>query len=111
MDGECPLCRQSQRWAEARDRHDRLRFRDFREAPDEELPLPRGEMEKALRVRRPDGRLVGGFAGWRALMAALPRWRWMARVAGLPPLRWIGPPLYRFISSRRHALPIPMPDE
>jgi len=106
-DGACPLCRASRRWAEPHDSNRRLVFCDLND-PAAVRPAPtRGEgLADALWVRLPGGDVVSGFAGWLAVLRALPRWRFLARVLGLPPVRWAGPPVYRFVARHRHALPI-----
>lgn len=103
-DGDCPLCRGSRDWCESYDSNSGLRFRDFRTAPDEELPVTLGEMENSMWVHDADGCLSSGFEGWRRILAELPRWRWLAVVAGLPPTRWIGRPLYRIIARHRTTI-------
>ncbi|HOC41476.1 MAG TPA: DUF393 domain-containing protein [Thermoanaerobaculales bacterium] len=104
-DGQCPLCRASRDWCTARDPDRRLAFRDIGAAGDAELPVPRAAAEASMWVRDADGTLAGGFAGWRRIMAELPRWRWLARVTGVPPVRWLGPPVYRLIARARRMLP------
>lgn len=110
-DGSCPICTRSRTWSEHRDERGRLRFRNFREASDEELPASRDRHRATLIVRTPSGELLHGFAAWRRILLALPHWRWLARLAALPPLAWIGPPVYRLISRHRHRIPMPMPQE
>ncbi|MGE5235897.1 MAG: thiol-disulfide oxidoreductase DCC family protein [Acidobacteriota bacterium] len=104
-DGGCPLCARSRRWAERRDRDGALHFRDFTSRSEAgNLPAPPAELDRAMCVRAPDGKVDWGFAGWRAILAALPRWRWLARVLGWRPLRGLGPRLYRLVSLHRHVL-------
>jgi predicted DCC family thiol-disulfide oxidoreductase YuxK len=93
----------------ARDRQGRLEFRDARREPDESLPAPREDLASAMWASDPDGALSSGFAAWRRILSALPRWRWLATVAGLPPLRWVGPPAYRIVARWRHVLPVAYP--
>lgn len=104
-DGQCPLCRASRDWCAVRDPDGRLEFRDISAAPDAELPVPRPAAEASMWVRGADGTPLGGFAGWRRIMAELPRWRWLARVTGAAPIRWLGPPVYRLIARARSSLP------
>ena len=101
-DGTCPLCRASRRWAEGRDSDRRLVFRDLEEpAAAGCAPGPPGG---AIWVRLPGGGTASGFAGWLAVLRALPRWCFLAPVLRLPPLRWLGPPVYRLVARHRHAL-------
>jgi predicted DCC family thiol-disulfide oxidoreductase YuxK len=106
FDGSCALCRRSRAWCEARDRHRRFSFRDFRAVADGELPVPRARLESAMWVRTHDGALHRGYEGWRQILAELPRWRWLARLTGLPPLRWLGPVVYGLFARRRRHLPV-----
>ena len=101
-DGSCPLCRRSRNWCESQDSNGDLRFRDFRTARDEDLPVTREEAESSMWVHDADGSLFSSFDGWRRILAELPRWRWLAALAGLPPVRWFGQPLYRIIARFRN---------
>ena len=105
MDGSCRVCQASQAWCELRDPGERFRFRDFRSAARDELPMSAADHEASMWVRDGDGRLHRGFAAWRLIMSELPRWRWLAAVTGLPPLRWLGEPLYRLLARNRHRIP------
>jgi predicted DCC family thiol-disulfide oxidoreductase YuxK len=104
-DGACPVCRRSRDWCRRRDPSDTLDFRDFRTSADEELPVSRALAESSMWVRQPDGSLLGGFEGWRRILAELPGWRWLASISGMPPMRWFGPPAYRLIARLRLLLP------
>ena len=104
MDGNCPLCRRSMAWCEARDPDGRIRFHDFQAASDEELPVERGAMERSMWVRGADGSLLEGFDAWRRILLEVPGWRWLAGAVALPPLRWLGPPVYRLVAHNRHRL-------
>lgn len=104
-DGQCPLCRASRDWCATRDPEGRLEFRDVRAVAEAELPVSRADAESSMWVRDADGALAAGFAGWRRILAELPRWRWLARVSGTAPLRWLGPPVYRFVARARRLLP------
>jgi predicted DCC family thiol-disulfide oxidoreductase YuxK len=106
FDGECPLCLRSRAWCVARDPDTRLEFRDFQSVPDDELPVPREKLASAMWVRDHDGQLLGGYAGWRRILADLPRWRWFSVLAGMVPLRWLGPPAYRIVARWRHLVPV-----
>jgi predicted DCC family thiol-disulfide oxidoreductase YuxK len=104
-DGQCPVCRASRDWCAARDPEGRLEFRDVRAVAEAELPVSRADAEASMWVRDADGSLAAGFAGWRRILAELPRWRWLARVSGAAPLRWLGPPAYRLVARARRLLP------
>jgi predicted DCC family thiol-disulfide oxidoreductase YuxK len=104
-DGACPLCSASRRWAEERDRDGRFAFRDLNEpVAGGCLPAVPGGPGDAMWVRLPGGETLSGYAGWLAVLRALPRWRLLGRVMGLPPVRWAGRRVYRFVAHHRHAL-------
>jgi predicted DCC family thiol-disulfide oxidoreductase YuxK len=93
LDGTCSFCR----W---------LRFLDYNDpAITAEAPFPRSDLEQEMHVRTPEGKWLGGFEAWLAVLRALPRLAWLGWIAGLPPLRWLGPPLYRFIARHRYSIP------
>ena len=106
MDGDCRICRLSQRWSKRRDPEGRVKFHDFRLSDDRSIPVARRDLEESMWVQDGDGRLFAGFAAWRRIMAELPGWRWLASLGGLPPVSWVGPTLYRLIARNRHRLPL-----
>lgn len=103
FDGECTLCRRSRAWCEDRDPQQRLRFRDFRTTPDDQLPVARSRLSSSMWVYA-GGELRDGFAGWRRILAELPGWRWLARITAIPPLSWLGPIGYRLVARWRHVM-------
>jgi predicted DCC family thiol-disulfide oxidoreductase YuxK len=104
-DGACPLCSASRRWAEERDPDGRLAFRDLEDpAAAGCIPAAFEEPGGAMWVRLAGGETASGFAGWLAVLRALPGWRRLARALGLPPVRWAGGRVYRFVARHRHAL-------
>ena len=104
MDGDCPLCQNSQAWCERRDTTGRLRFKDFRRAEPDELPMDRQAHEASLWAQDSDGRMFEGFAAWKRILAEMPGWKWLARLASLPPFTLIGPTMYRWIANHRQVL-------
>ncbi len=102
-DGACGLCTASRDWAKRRDVQGLLVFRDAGgPGATDGLPVDLQRRRREMLVRLPDGQLVGGFAGWLAVLRVLPRWHAIAGVLALPPLRWLGPPLYRLVARHRH---------
>ena len=89
---------------ERRDPARRLVFRDLCDSAAASLPAPPERLREAMWVRLPEGGLVSGFAGWVAVLRALPRWRLFADILELPPIRWAGPVLYRVVARHRHRL-------
>ncbi len=103
-DGSCEVCRRSRAWCEERDGQDRFIFIDFRAASDDDLPVPRHDLESSMWVRARNGALLSGFEGWRLIVSSVPRWRWLARLTGIPPFRWLGPLAYRLAARLRNHL-------
>ncbi|MCP4900996.1 MAG: DUF393 domain-containing protein, partial [bacterium] len=60
MDGDCQLCRLSEKWASRRDTASRLRFIDMRQQLEGSLPVPRHELEQAMHVTLPNGTVLKG---------------------------------------------------
>lgn len=105
-DGNCPFCQWAQAWVERRDRGRRVEFRDFnRPEAAAETPFPPAELGLRMHVRGAQGEWYIGYFGWIAVLAELPRWRWLAGVMRVPPLRWAGPALYQFVADRRYRIP------
>jgi predicted DCC family thiol-disulfide oxidoreductase YuxK len=103
IDGDCPVCRRSERWCRVRDRADRLAFRDLRRDPDP--PVSRARLRRAVHVRLPDGTIAAGFDAWRRILLELDGWRWLGRITALPGLRHIGSLVYSLVAANRHRLP------
>jgi len=103
-DGACELCKSTRAWAKDRDVSGRLHFVNFRDAGVGALPVTRSQLEREMWVRRADGTLRSGFAGTCAVLAALPRWRWLGAVMGTPPLSWLGSLVYTIVARHRARL-------
>lgn len=99
----CPVCRfEIGHYAKAAGRQGLpLRFDPLDRA--EGWGLTRDQAARRLHVRR-GGEMLSGLAAFRAIWAAMPRWRWLARLTGLPVVnpalafaydRLVGPWLYR----------------
>lgn len=83
FDGSCALCRREIAVYRRQMGADRLDFIDVSQ-PDAACgpDLQRTDAMARFHVRDVDGRLIDGAAGFVAVWAALPRWRWLARIAG-----------------------------
>ncbi|MGD8439906.1 MAG: DUF393 domain-containing protein [Holophagae bacterium] len=103
IDGDCPVCRRSERWCRARDRTGRLAFKDLQ--VDTDRPVPRDQLERAVHVRLPDGSIAAGFEAWRHILLELDGWRWLGRLTALAGLRHIGSLVYSLVAANRHRLP------
>jgi len=107
IDGDCTVCRRSERWCNLRDHRRRLVFRDLH--TEVELPRSRDAMMAAVHLRRLDGSIATGFEAWRAILAELPRWRWIGIVSGWPVLKQIGTVVYSVVAGNRHRSPFRTP--
>lgn len=103
VDGQCRLCRGFQAWVEDRDEGSAVRFCDFRQADDRDLPRARAEHEQRLWVGGAEGELEGGFDGVLRILAALPGWQGLARLGARPLVRRIGRRLYAVVARHRQA--------
>jgi predicted DCC family thiol-disulfide oxidoreductase YuxK len=64
----------------------------------EDWGLTRDQAARQLHVWQ-DGRVLSGLPAFRALWAAMPRWRWLARVTGWPVIRPVAGWLYAGIAA------------
>ncbi len=84
-DGACPLCTLEIDHYRTREGAERLEFVDVsNESADPGPDLPREAALKRFHVRRADGTLAHGAAGFVEVWETLPGWRWLARIARLP---------------------------
>ncbi|KQP41047.1 thiol-disulfide oxidoreductase [Methylobacterium sp. Leaf104] len=102
-DGACPLCAAEIRVYRRSAGAERVAWVDVgAEGPAQLGPdLARGAARARFHVRRPDGTLVSGAAGFAALWAVLPRWRILARLARLPGVLGLGEVAYRLFLPLR----------
>lgn len=94
----CPLCRFEvghYRAAATRDGAP-LRFDTLQEAA--RWGLTEDQAARRLHVLQ-GGNLLSGLEAFRAIWAALPRWRWLARVTGWPVIRPVVTLLYDRIAA------------
>jgi predicted DCC family thiol-disulfide oxidoreductase YuxK len=106
LDGSCSFCRWSQAKIEPYDSGERVRFLDYNDPVVAALaPFPRGELDREMHMRTPEGNWLRGFEAWLALLRVLPKLAWLGRIASVPPLRWLGPSVYGFIARHRYSLP------
>ena len=93
-DGACPLCLAEISHYKAQDGAERINFVD---AAHDTLPedLDRDTALGRFHVRRADGSLVSGAAGFAEVWQGLPKWRWAARLAAIPGMLWVMERMYR----------------
>lgn len=104
-DGACPLCSIEIKHYKAQRGAEQIDFVDA-SAPDADLGdgLDPDRALARFHVRRGDGTLVSGAAGFATIWALLPKWRVMARLAALPGMLWIMERGYRAFLPLRPAL-------
>lgn len=96
-DGGCPLCRREIAFYRRRDARARIVWTDVAASAGSGLPagLTREAALARLHVRRADGRMVSGAAGFAAIWRALPGFALAGRLIGQPPLLWLAEGGYR----------------
>jgi len=106
IDGDCAVCRRSERWCSVRDQHQRLNFVDFHTHVDDDPPGSHEAMLETVHVRLADGTISTGFEAWRRILYELDGWRWLAQASGLPGIRHLGRVIYSILAQNRHRLPL-----
>ncbi|MGU3361819.1 thiol-disulfide oxidoreductase DCC family protein [Methylobacterium sp. M6A4_1b] len=102
FDGACPLCAAEIRAYRRSDGAERVAWVDVGiEDPALGPDLTLGAARARFHVRRPDGTLASGAAGFAALWAVLPRWHILARFARLPGVLGLGEVAYRLFVPLR----------
>jgi predicted DCC family thiol-disulfide oxidoreductase YuxK len=106
-DASCQLCRRSRRAIERFDWLHRFRFVD---ASDHDVTLhlvpdaTHDELLERMHVVRPDGRVISGFAAFRAMAPSLPIAWPLVPLLWLPGVRWLGERLYDRVARGRHLI-------
>lgn len=107
-DGQCVICNQTKRAISALDWLGRVTWLDVHDRAAVARVAPSLDRETALgqvHVLYPDGRLVGGFEGTRAMLRQVPLGLPLWLIASLPGVRgWLGPLVYRFIARHRYRI-------
>ena len=88
LDGSCSFCRWLRGKIAPYDTSGRLRFVDYNDpAVATQPPFQRSDLVEEMHVRTPEGKWLGGFEAWLAVLRVLPRLASLGWIAGLPPLR------------------------
>ena len=75
------------------------------EAVRERFPsVPRSDLEAAMHLVAPDGRVWTGARAVEELLRLLPRWRLGAWTFRIPGVRLVAGWVYRMVAGNRHAL-------
>ena len=108
MDGRCGLCQWTRARIEPFDTDSRLRFLDCNE-PEiaAQAPFSPEELAREMHVRTPDGVWHVGFAGWIAILQAMPLLRWLGWLFSRKALRRAGPRFYRWLAANRYRFGAP----
>lgn len=89
-DKACPLCRAEIKHYSGQTGAENICFIDastLSERPDADLN--KADALRRFYVRKPDGTLVSGAAGFVEIWSILPRWKFAARIAKIPPILFI----------------------
>ena len=103
-DGACPLCSLEIAHYARQEGAERLDFEDVsREEAQTGAGLTREVALRRFHVRRADGTVLSGAAGFAEIWKTLPRWRWAGRIAALPGVVHVLELFYRaFLPLRPH---------
>ncbi|PRX31880.1 Predicted thiol-disulfide oxidoreductase YuxK, DCC family [Meinhardsimonia xiamenensis] len=105
FDGACPLCRAEMDFWRRQPGAERIAFVDV--ARDDTV-LPRGvgraQARARFHVETAERRVISGAAAFLALIATLPRLRWLARIGRLPGIAQLLELSYRLFLRLRPAL-------
>lgn len=104
FDGACPVCRREIETYRRMTGADAMEWVDVATVPEEALPdgKDRAALLARFTVRRADGQLADGAAGFLSVWRALPRTAAIARVLDRPPFTWVAERAYRgFLVLRR----------
>jgi predicted DCC family thiol-disulfide oxidoreductase YuxK len=103
-DGDCEFC---QRWVTRIERWDSRRAIDLVPFQDSaavaRYRIPQSDLNAAMHLVLPDGRVFAGAAAAPEILRLLPGKRWLAwwfRVPGVP---WVATRVYRWVARRRHC--------
>jgi predicted DCC family thiol-disulfide oxidoreductase YuxK len=106
FDGHCGFCRDWSRRLARWDRQGRIRQVPYQEREGVTgLPvIADADLDRALHVVLPDGRVASGARGIVALLPWLPGGRPLGWLAGIPGMTSLADRLYQVVARRRHRL-------
>jgi predicted DCC family thiol-disulfide oxidoreductase YuxK len=104
-DGACGLCTSSMRVVRRLDWRQRIEYLDAQDWATVQRRYPTLDREAILgliHVITPDGRILVGYPGVRALLRELPLLMVLYPLLFLPGITWLGPRVYDWIAARRY---------
>jgi predicted DCC family thiol-disulfide oxidoreductase YuxK len=105
FDGSCPLCTAEITYYASREGGNALRLVDVSDAAaDTGTDLDQGAAKRRFHIRRPDGSLLSGAAGFAEVWQTLPGWRPAGRLARLWPIGILLEAGYRLFLPLRPVL-------
>ncbi|MFN2315569.1 MAG: thiol-disulfide oxidoreductase DCC family protein [Gemmatimonadales bacterium] len=112
-DGSCGFC---QRWVERVERWDRASRIETMKAWDrskypELLRISDDDLNHAMHLALPDGRVFAGGRAVPQILKLLPGGRWVAWVFLIPGVGWITDRVYAWVAARRHKLGCAVPQK
>jgi predicted DCC family thiol-disulfide oxidoreductase YuxK len=106
-DANCVICRQSKRIVNALDWLHRVEFLDLQNWEVVNARYPALDWNAAfgqMHTMTPDGQMIGGFKGVRALLRQLPLGFPIWLLLHIPGIDWIGEQVYKFIARNRYTI-------
>lgn len=101
-DGDCAFCRTWVERIRRRDPRRRIALVPFQEVDPKSYGLRRSDLEEAMHLVAPGGRIWRGATAAREVLALLPRWRWASWLLRAPGALPIAQRVYDWIARRRH---------
>lgn len=113
FDGQCLVCQQSVALIRRLDRthvilpvdlHDKTATAAAVATAAPNHDLSDATLMHEIHVLMPDGQLLGGYPGVRAIAQAIPLTRWIAPILGWPGIAWLGARVYSWIATHRYQI-------
>ena len=107
FDGQCVICRATERMVRALDWRRRVRFLDLHDHERVAVLYPwldQGEAMGQIHVVDDRDRVYAGFLGTRRMLRELPLGYPVWLLLHVPGMTWLGARVYRFIARRRYTV-------